>query len=217
MRKNKKILLALFLVCLTVLVIPFFDYGYIKANAANSGSYTYIVINGEAVIVDVDDAISGDIVIPDRFGIFKVTKIGENAFDGCMNVKKISLGRFIKDFYSNTFSGCSVTEFSVNKDNNLIFGGSDGCIYNRNKTVLFTYPCGNERTDFTVPDGVTRIFDRAFFSADNLSEIILPDSVEQFEWVYNCPKLDYSGIKTDNKELWEGIEINQLDGLLHRD
>lgn len=66
----------------------FFDYGYIKANAANSGSYTYIVINGEAVIVDVDDAISGDIVIPDRFGIFKVTKIGENAFDGCMNVKK---------------------------------------------------------------------------------------------------------------------------------
>jgi hypothetical protein len=45
----------------------------------------------------------------------------------------------------------------------------------------------------------------------------IPESVEKFDWVYNCPKLDYSGIKTDNKELWEGIEIIQLYGILPRD
>ena len=201
MRKNKKILSALIVFCLSVLLLPYADnLGLdfsIKANAAKAGNFIYTVSGNEVTIVEVEDSVSGNVVIPDRIGIFKVTKIDENAFSGCMNVGRITLGRYIKDFYSNSFSDCSVTDFAVNENNSILCSGSDGCIYNKNKTILFAYPCKNSRTTFTVPDGTTRVFDRAFFSAVNLKEITVPETVtkigqQAFAFCYDLERIELS-------------------------
>jgi hypothetical protein len=44
-------------------------------------------------------------------------------------------------------------------------------LYNKNKTVLHTYPAGKTNTSFTIPDSVTSIGDRAFSSCTSLTSV----------------------------------------------
>jgi hypothetical protein len=49
-------------------------------------------------------------------------------------------------------------------------------LYNKGKTVLFTYPSGRKGA-FTIPDGVIIIGDRAFYRCENLTGANLPAGV----------------------------------------
>ena len=148
-----------------------------------------------------------------------VTEIESYAFLLSNNLEKIIINRNLAVIgYESFQTGGSIREFVVG-DGNSAFCAIDGNLYSKDKKQFICYASGKTDKSFTVPDGVVTINDYGYAFSDclYLEEIILPDCVEQFEWVYNCPKLDYSGIKTDNKELWENIEIHQLDGLLPRD
>ena len=51
-----------------IILIGIFPIGAITANAARSGYYTYTISNGEVTITDVDDTISGNVIIPSTLG-----------------------------------------------------------------------------------------------------------------------------------------------------
>ena len=148
-----------------------------------------------------------------------VTEIESYAFLLSNNLEKIIINRNLAVIgYESFQTGGSIREFVV-EDGNSAFCAIDGNLYSKDKKQFICYASGKTDKSITVPDGVVTINDYGYTFSDclYLEEIILPESVEEFDWVYNCPKLDYSGIKTDNKELWENIEIHQLDGLLPRD
>lgn len=148
-----------------------------------------------------------------------VTEIESYAFLLSNNLEKIIINRNLAVIgYESFQTGGSIREFVV-EDGNSAFCAIDGNLYSKDKKQFICYASGKTDKSITVPDGVVKINDYGYTFSDclYLEEIILPESVEEFDWVYNCPKLDYSGIKTDNKELWENIEIHQLDGLLPRD
>ena len=63
----------------------------VSASAATEGYYTYKVENGEATITDVDESISGDVVIPSTLGGYPVTSIGYEAFEFCENLRSITI------------------------------------------------------------------------------------------------------------------------------
>lgn len=86
-----------------------FDFG-MSANAATEyvdGYYTYCINNqNEALIIRVDDSVSGDIIIPQTLGDCNVTAIGSYAFSGKHNIKSVVIPGCIKHLYTWSFSNC---------------------------------------------------------------------------------------------------------------
>lgn len=90
------------------------------------------------------------------------------------------LGLPVKSVENGAFSYASVKKFAVSDDNRY-FRANDGALYavNANEITLAAYPVAAERTSFT-PDTRTReIAAYAFRGANNLEEIILPQSLTE--------------------------------------
>jgi len=95
-------------------------------------------------------------------------------------------------------------------------------LYNKDKTILHTYPAGKkgnftipngvitiEKAAFygciglnsvTIPDSVTSIGDRAFYGCRNLTSVTIPDSVTSIgDWAFlNCTSVTFLGIINSN-------------------
>lgn len=113
-----------------------------------------------------------------------VRTIGQQAFAGTMvqtlaipaSVTKIALP-MLDMSYPDGLAAYTVDE------NNTVYTAVDGALYTKDQTELLSVPAlwGKEETGgsvlFTVPDGVEKIADNAFFDAHYITQIHLPDSV----------------------------------------
>ena len=106
----KKVLSVVLTIALLISFIPLgvFD---LTASAETpqytEGYYTYTVENGEAVIIDVDTTISGDIIIPSTLGGYPVIGIGLFAFEFCKNITEIEIQHTVTSVANAAFSACS--------------------------------------------------------------------------------------------------------------
>lgn len=107
--------------------------------------------------------------------------IGASAFDGCVELKILMLPASVKSLnsdnvtYIEAFRGSSIKSLAVALDNPY-FAEDQSVLFNKDKTTLLYYPENvvvNEG-QYTVPEGVTKIQDQAFFSNLTLEEVILP-------------------------------------------
>ena len=62
---------------------------------------------------DQDGTYEGDIVIPETVNGYTVEGIWEFAFDGCTNLKSVTLPSTIKTIGAYAFWGCSITEITI--------------------------------------------------------------------------------------------------------
>ncbi|MGN1481353.1 leucine-rich repeat protein [Porcipelethomonas sp.] len=87
----------------------------------------------------------------------------------------------------STFSCQKLKNIIVSEDNEN-YSSEDGVLFNKDKTTLIKYPQGNERTDYSIPDGVERIESTAFSGCENLQNITIPESVTSIgeNAFYNC-------------------------------
>ncbi len=106
-----------------------------------------------------------------------VTSIGRMAFVGCTNMKSASLPSTLSSINGKVFEIClSLTEITVAAENPY-FTAVDGVLFSKDKTVLYAYPAGKSATSYTVPDGVTKLYDGAFERCAALTTVSLPDSL----------------------------------------
>ena len=139
-----------------------------------------------------------EIVIPDN-----VTSIGDYAFAGCSGLTSVIVSDSVTEIGYSAFARCeNLTEITLpfvgaSKDNtsNSHFGyifGASSYSYNSSyvptslKKVTITsatsigdyafYNCNN-LTEIVIPDSVTSIEGRAFYNCSGLTEIVIPDSV----------------------------------------
>lgn len=73
------------------------------------------------------------------------------------------------------FSYTNIIEFNVSEDN-LFLKDIDGVLFNKEGTVLISYPKGNLRQSYSIPDGVVIITDYSL-SETALTDVIIPNSV----------------------------------------
>ncbi len=130
-----------------------------------------------------------------------VMYIESSAFCGCANLTNITLPKNLKSLRSSAFHDCgaltsitipasvnyidtgvfnycnSLTNITV-AASNAYYSSIDGVLFDKDAKTLICYPGGKTETTYTVPDGVETIgsYD-AFFKCNNLTSVVLPDSV----------------------------------------
>ncbi|MCC2864733.1 leucine-rich repeat protein [Anaerovorax odorimutans] len=140
-------------------------------------------------ITDCDVEVT-KVIIPKAIRSVEVKAIGDNAFSGC-GLTSITIPNSVTSIGDGAFSECDgLISINVDKDNSK-YTSLDGVLFNKLKTNLVQYPIGNNRTNYTIPDGVTNIGNSAFKACYKLININIPSSVISIEYeaFWGCDSL----------------------------
>ena len=150
--KLKKWLLALATFAVMTVVCA------VCAGAETYQDFEYSALDDGRVKITGYNGGAETVVIPDTIDGKSVTSIGRRAFEGCTNLKSITIPNSVTEMGRRAFSGCSSLIGIAIPDNVTEIGkyAFDGC---------------KSLTSITIPDGVTSIGDGAFYNCSSLTEI----------------------------------------------
>ena len=114
-----------------------------------------------------------EITIPEE-----VTSIGYGAFQSCDKLTSIVIPASVENIGVGAFSRCiKLTSIEVDQDNIYYSSDENGILFNKNKTIIESYPAGKIETKYTIPD-VISIQDYAFYGCDNIQSIRIPEGIQ---------------------------------------
>lgn len=123
--------------------------------------------------------------------VYKVTSIGDKAFDGCSSLTSIKIPEGVTKIGNNAFADCSSLK-SIKIPENVTSIGDEAFV-----------DC-NSLTSIKIPEGVTNIGRNAFEGCSSLTSITIPKGVTSIDYqaFKGCKNLD---VVIDNKE--QNVEI----------
>lgn len=102
--------------------------------------------------------------------------IGRLCFEWC-NIENITLPRNLSYFSVSAFNNCeNLKAINVDKEN-LWYRSIDGVVFNKSLSELVCYPWGSSES-YTVPNGVVKIGEYAFYRRKSLKNIVLPEGLD---------------------------------------
>lgn len=214
-KRTVKYLLLFVAVIMMIFVI---DTEVLAAEKYTEGYYTYTVTDGEATIVDVDDGISGDVVIPETLGGYPVVSINNRQI--LSNVTSITIPASLKTIPVDTLYYLDGLKAFIVDGNNEHFSSVDGVLYNKNKTLLIRYPQAKEDVSYAILDDTIAIADEAF-TFSKLESLYIPKSLSQISDNFTYSSFYLASIKNyivDDENPWfiseDGVIYNHDKSVL---
>ena len=115
---------------------------------------------------------------------------GESIFSTAF--KAINIPASVVNIGDRAFLNCEANEaYTVSEDNLYYSADEHGVLYNKDKTVLISYPRANTATHFTVPETVKEIEPYAFNNCANLESVTVSEGVKSIgeSAFYGCTSL----------------------------
>ena len=124
------------------------------------------------IIKYTKDQIQSEYSIPNN-----VISISEGAFFSCGNLTSVTIPNSVTSIGEEAFSDCGSLNISVD-GNNTSFCDINGVLFNKNKSEIIAYSKDKIQADYTIPDSVTSIGERAFSYCENLSSVTIGSNVK---------------------------------------
>jgi hypothetical protein len=107
-----------------------------------------------------------------------VTNIETLAFMDCSNLAPtITIPSSVTSIGDGAFENCSrLTAIDVDV-NNSAYSSVNGVVFDKDKTLLHTYPAGKTAENYDIPNTVTNIGNYAFLGCYHLTSVTIPGSV----------------------------------------
>lgn len=100
-----------------------------------------------------------------------VTTLGERVFYSCKGLTKVTLPATLTKIGDSAFFKCVSLKEIIVAPECTAFSSEDGVLFDKEKASLIFYPPGKTTTDYTIPDSVRIIVDRAFSDCRNLVNV----------------------------------------------
>ncbi len=147
-------------------------------SGVKDGIFTYLASeDGTASIIACDENATGNIVVPDTLGGYKITSISWGAFKNCNEITSLSLPESVTEIGSYAFSDCAklkeLTLYNLNSSLTLALETEDYDPHNSNSQRVKT-----PIEKITLKGSQTAIPEHAFSDLCYLEEVILTDKIK---------------------------------------
>lgn len=107
-----------------------------------------------------------------------VTEIDKEAFFSCTNLRSVHLPDSIVKIGESAFACCpSLSEITIS-DHAGKYRSIDGVLFSKDGKKLIAFPAGHKGDTYVVPDQTEQITPYAFYGAERLKRITLPQSLK---------------------------------------
>lgn len=120
-----------------------------------------------------------------------VSFIDDYAFKNCSSITEIAIPDSVISIGINPFLGCdSLIRISVSS-NHPTLSSDNGVLLNTSENLLISCPCALNQNEYSIPQGIVTIGNRAFDNCSALSSVTIPNSVTTIEECafYQCSNL----------------------------
>ncbi len=136
-----------------------------------------------------------------------ITFISNSAFRECYSLVEITIPASVTYIADDAFTWCDSLE-AINVDSaNTVYESIDGVMFTKGGDTLVKYPDGRTAAEYTVPEKVETVGNRAFFGARNLTKVAFSDSVTAIEdYAFSdCYMLKDIAIPKNLEHIGEGV------------
>jgi hypothetical protein len=141
-----------------------------------------------------------------------VVYIGSYAMRYCSALEKVYIPASVEFIDLLIFWHCDNLREVIVADGNMSYKAVDGHLFSYDGSRLIKYAPAQEADSYRVPEGTVIIEDNAFENAKNLTEVILPDSLETighsaFAYCENIKTISFgNGVKTIDGDAFNSCE-----------
>lgn len=135
-------------------------------------------INGQKVVGIGESFLSMDRTVVTVKLPSTLRYINSSAFNSCTELQNVDIPASVEMIKNLVFTQCPKLVNLTCDSNNPYFSASDGCLYNKDKTILLYAPAVGT---LAVPNTVKTIGAYAFYYNSNLTSVTIPESVTSLE------------------------------------